>query len=227
MSENVGKTWGTCENNTSVKMAADIFWSMDDQIVPKTRIFTSLQIFLAFFLFDHIKVTTCLASCRLHFCLFSGVYHKHTTHTTDCTQLAGQHTIHNIRTRHLFGAHFDGFGVCFGPSHRCRRRFGWDVSEVRAKKPELAKLLCENSGADVEWLLDKFNLDLFLVARLERFPGTTITYALIQMVENIASLMSTVYSTSSHASQGGNFAVRKFSHRREVSYLCLLGRSST
>ena len=33
-----------------------------------------------------------------------------------------------------------------------------------AKKPELAKLLCENSGTDVEWLVDKFNLDLSLVA---------------------------------------------------------------
>ena len=34
-----------------------------------------------------------------------------------------------------------------------------------AKKPELAQLFCGNSGADVEWLLDKFNLDLSLVAR--------------------------------------------------------------
>ena len=58
--------------------------------------------------------------------------------------------------------------------------------------------MCENSGADVEWLMDKFNLDLSLVARLgghsaprthrgkERFPGMTITYALIQMVEKVA-----------------------------------------
>merc|ERR1719215_2205011 len=65
-------------------------------------------------------------------------------------------------------------------------------------KPELAKVLCENSGADVDWLMDKFNLDLSLVARLgghseprthrgkERFPGMTITYALIQMVEAVA-----------------------------------------
>merc|ERR1719311_1965537 len=67
-----------------------------------------------------------------------------------------------------------------------------------AKKPELVKVLCENSGADVEWLMDKFDLDLSLVARLgghsaprthrgkERFPGMTITYALIQMVEKVA-----------------------------------------
>merc|ERR1712241_659849 len=54
------------------------------------------------------------------------------------------------------------------------------------------------SGADVDWLVEKFDLDLSLVARLgghsaprthrgkERFPGMTITYALIQMVEKIA-----------------------------------------
>merc|ERR1712129_387751 len=67
-----------------------------------------------------------------------------------------------------------------------------------AKKPEVVKVLCGNSGIDVDWLVDKFNLDLSLVARLgghsaprthrgkERFPGMTITYALIQMVEKIA-----------------------------------------
>ena len=59
-------------------------------------------------------------------------------------------------------------------------------------------MLCENSGADVDWLVDKFDLDMSLLSRLaghsaqrthrgkERFPGMTITYALIQMVENIA-----------------------------------------
>jgi flavocytochrome c len=73
-----------------------------------------------------------------------------------------------------------------------------DTLKGGAKKPELVKVLCENSGADVEWLMDKFDLDLSLVARLgghsaprthrgaERFPGMTITYALIQMVETIA-----------------------------------------
>jgi hypothetical protein len=47
----------------------------------------------------------------------------------------------------------------------------------------------------VDWLVDKFDLDMSLLARLgghsaprthrgkERFPGMTITYALIQMVE--------------------------------------------
>merc|ERR1719473_2492057 len=73
-----------------------------------------------------------------------------------------------------------------------------DTLKGGAKRPEVAKVLCANSGADVEWLMDVFNLDLSLVARLgghsaprthrgkERFPGMTITYALIQMVEKIS-----------------------------------------
>merc|ERR1712190_39407 len=73
-----------------------------------------------------------------------------------------------------------------------------DTLKGGAKKPEIAKVLCANSGADVDWLVDKFDLDLSLVARLgghsqprthrgkERFPGMTITYALIQMLEKIA-----------------------------------------
>merc|ERR1719191_1042569 len=76
--------------------------------------------------------------------------------------------------------------------------FTADTMKGGAKRPEVAKVLCENSGPDVEWLMDEFNLDLSLVARLgghsaprthrgkERFPGMTITYALIQMLENIA-----------------------------------------
>ena len=36
-----------------------------------------------------------------------------------------------------------------------------------APQPKLAILLCENSGADVEWLMDKFNLDVSLVARVD------------------------------------------------------------
>ena len=35
-----------------------------------------------------------------------------------------------------------------------------------APPPKLAILLCENSGAVVEWLMDKFNLDVSLVARV-------------------------------------------------------------
>ncbi|CAK9008235.1 unnamed protein product [Durusdinium trenchii] len=76
--------------------------------------------------------------------------------------------------------------------------FTQDTLKGGAKKPELAKLLCDNSADDVDWLVEKFNLDLSLVARLgghsqprthrgkERFPGMTITYALIQMLEKVA-----------------------------------------
>jgi len=73
-----------------------------------------------------------------------------------------------------------------------------DTMKGGAKKPEIAKVLCANSGADVDWLIEKFDLDLSLLARLgghsqprthrgkERFPGMTITYALIQMLEKIS-----------------------------------------
>merc|ERR1719181_1772045 len=76
--------------------------------------------------------------------------------------------------------------------------FTADTLKGGAKRPEVAKVLCGNSGADVDWLVEKFGLDLSLVARLgghsaprthrgaERFPGMTITYALIQMVEKVA-----------------------------------------
>merc|ERR1711878_43930 len=76
--------------------------------------------------------------------------------------------------------------------------FTSDTLKGGAKKPDVVQILCGNSGTDVDWLVEKFNLDLSLVARLgghsaprthrgkERFPGMTITYALIQMVEKIA-----------------------------------------
>merc|ERR1711939_983997 len=76
--------------------------------------------------------------------------------------------------------------------------FTSDTLKGGAKKPDVVKVLCGNSGADCDWLMDVFNLDLSLVARLgghsaprthrgkERFPGMTITYALIQMVEKIS-----------------------------------------
>jgi len=76
--------------------------------------------------------------------------------------------------------------------------FTSDTLKGGAKRPEVVKVLCGNSGEDVDWLVDKFDLDLSLVARLgghsaprthrgkERFPGMTITYALIQMLEKVA-----------------------------------------
>merc|ERR1711937_113231 len=72
-----------------------------------------------------------------------------------------------------------------------------DTLKGGAKRPEVARVLCANSGPDVDWLMDQFDLDLSLVARLgghsmprthrgkERSPGMTITYALIQSLEQI------------------------------------------
>lgn len=62
----------------------------------------------------------------------------------------------------------------------------------------LVQVLTGNSASAVEWLKDKFALDLSLVSRLgghsfprthrgkERFPGMTITYALMEKLEEIA-----------------------------------------
>merc|ERR1711988_1416655 len=73
-----------------------------------------------------------------------------------------------------------------------------DTLKGGAKKPDVAKVLCCESGPGVDWLVDKFELDLSLIARLgghsvprthrgkERFPGMTITYALMQAFEKIA-----------------------------------------
>eukprot|EP00301_Raphidiophrys_heterophryoidea_P018117 c3109_g1_i1.p1 GENE.c3109_g1_i1~~c3109_g1_i1.p1 ORF type:complete len:640 (+),score=180.72 c3109_g1_i1:1-1920(+) len=63
---------------------------------------------------------------------------------------------------------------------------------------ELVKVLTHTSGAAVEWLMDGFGLDLSLVSQLgghtfprthrgkERFPGMTITYALMEKFEKAA-----------------------------------------
>merc|ERR1712125_3267 len=73
-----------------------------------------------------------------------------------------------------------------------------DTLKGGAKKPEVAKVLCFESGPGVDWLVDKFEVDLSLIARMgghsvprchrgkERFPGMTITYALMQAFEKIA-----------------------------------------
>jgi len=65
-------------------------------------------------------------------------------------------------------------------------------------RPELVKVLTGNSGSAVEWLQDRFGLDLSLVSQLgghsfprthrgkERFPGMTITYALMEKLEDIS-----------------------------------------
>ena len=53
--------------------------------------------------------------------------------------------------------------------------FTSDTLKGGAKKPELAKVLCEGNGTDVEWLMDKFNLNLSLIARLGGHPALTVT----------------------------------------------------
>ncbi len=78
--------------------------------------------------------------------------------------------------------------------------FSSDCLKGGAKKPELVKILAANSGPDCDWLMDVFGLDLSLVARLgghsaprthrgkERFPGMTITYALIQVPSPVPTI---------------------------------------
>lgn len=64
--------------------------------------------------------------------------------------------------------------------------------------PELTKVLTWNSASAVEWVQEKFGVDLSLVSRLgghshprthrgtEKFPGMTITYGLMEKLEDIA-----------------------------------------
>jgi tyrosyl-tRNA synthetase len=61
----------------------------------------------------------------------------------------------------------------------------------------LIKVLCNESGPAIEWLIEKFGIDLSLVTRMgghsmerthrgkEKFPGMTITYALMEKFEEI------------------------------------------
>merc|ERR1719437_88156 len=67
-----------------------------------------------------------------------------------------------------------------------------------ASRPDLVKVLCEESAPAVDWITDAFGVDLSLVSRLgghsmpwthrgkERFPGMTITYGLMEKLEEIA-----------------------------------------
>ncbi|RCI05097.1 hypothetical protein CU098_013359, partial [Rhizopus stolonifer] len=66
-------------------------------------------------------------------------------------------------------------------------------------RPDLIRVLTGRSSSAVEWLQDKFALDLSLVSRLgghsfprthrgkEQFPGMTITYALMEGFEELAA----------------------------------------
>ena len=63
-------------------------------------------------------------------------------------------------------------------------------------------MLCGHSGADVDWLVDKFGLDMLLIARLgghsqsrtqrgnEHLPSRSITNAPIQMIKEVAEKTS-------------------------------------
>merc|ERR1712226_1010626 len=76
--------------------------------------------------------------------------------------------------------------------------FSEDTMRGGASRPDLVKVLCEESAPAVDWIIDKFGVDLSLVSRLgghsmprthrgkERFPGMTITYGLMEKIEDIA-----------------------------------------
>jgi len=76
--------------------------------------------------------------------------------------------------------------------------FNDDCMRGGASRPNLVKVLCDESAPSVDWIVDKFGVDLSLVSRLgghsmprthrgkERFPGMTITYALMEKIEEIA-----------------------------------------
>lgn len=69
------------------------------------------------------------------------------------------------------------------------------LGDPNAKPTELIKVLCNESGPAIKWLIDSFGLDLSLISRLgghsherthrgkEKFPGMTITYGLAEKYE--------------------------------------------
>jgi flavocytochrome c len=75
--------------------------------------------------------------------------------------------------------------------------FEQDSIKGGAERPELVHVLTFESASGVEWLMDKFGLDLSLVSRLgghsfprthrgkTKFPGMTITYALLEKYEDL------------------------------------------
>lgn len=75
--------------------------------------------------------------------------------------------------------------------------FKADILRGGSKDVLLAETLARNSSPGIEWLKDKFSLDLSLVSRLgghsqprthrgkAKFPGMTITYALLEAWEEI------------------------------------------
>merc|ERR1719267_13827 len=76
--------------------------------------------------------------------------------------------------------------------------FEADCTRGGASRPHLVKVLTNESAPAVDWIIDSFGIDLSLVSRLgghsmprthrgkERFPGMTITYGLMEKLEEIA-----------------------------------------
>jgi len=76
--------------------------------------------------------------------------------------------------------------------------FEADTKRGGASREDLIKVLTHESASGVEWLMDAFDLDLSLVSRMgghsnprthrgkEKFPGMTITYALMEKLEAIS-----------------------------------------
>merc|ERR1712241_34293 len=76
--------------------------------------------------------------------------------------------------------------------------FSEDTMRGGASRPDLVKVLCEESAPAVDWITDAFGVALSLVSRLgghsmprthrgkERFPGMTISYGLMEKLEEIA-----------------------------------------
>ena len=112
-----------------------------------------------------------------------------------------RHTQPTARNTHntLVWCSFWWFGVCFRPSHRGRRRFGWDVSEGRGEEARTRQVVVWKqwsrcgvvagqvqsgsvSGCTPWWSFSTHR-------GKERFPDT-LTYALIQVVEKIAERSS-------------------------------------
>jgi len=80
--------------------------------------------------------------------------------------------------------------------------FEGDCMRGGAKRPDLVKVLCNESAPAIEWVIEKFGIDLSLVSQLgghsaarthrgkERFPGMTITYGLMEALEELSEKSS-------------------------------------
>ena len=76
--------------------------------------------------------------------------------------------------------------------------FEADCMRGGASRPDLVKVLVGESAPSVDWILDKFGIDLSLVSRLgghsmprthrgkEKFLGMTITYGLMERLKETA-----------------------------------------